>query len=41
MNREPIDVPVTEPYTTKVIDGGMTMPMAPAVLISAALVDFS
>ncbi len=41
IKREPMEVPVTDPYTTKVMDGGMTIPIAPAVLIRAALVDFS
>ena len=36
INRSPMDVSEIEPYTTKVIDGGMITPIAPAAAISAA-----
>ena len=36
INRSPMDVSAMEPYTTKVMEGGMMTPMAPAAAINAA-----
>ena len=36
LNRSPMEVSAMEPYTTKVMEGGMITPMAPAHPISAA-----
>ena len=36
LNRSPMEVSAMEPYTTKVMEGGMMTPMAPAHPISAA-----
>ncbi len=35
INSLPIEIPVIEPYKTKVIEGGMIEPIAPLVAISA------